>query len=351
MCLKVKDLYIAKLSHENFSLAFSEFRSIFVAEEIPCDIELKIEEFIVFKTPSIGIDILLKRTALTLELGKLIDIVNVYRDYNNLVHIVKDYTSSDNVCLIIDSIKGFGKDVAKMLMEDIAIRKICSRKIISNSKINIVKISLITNIALIYHMLYRRRQKIYIDREPHRRPCYRPGTMKPLLARVFVNLARVSSLRSEIVLDPFCGVGGFAIEACLMGLRALCSDIDDAMIRGAKTNINSFGCQYMADVIKMDACFEAIANEKIDGIATDPPYGIQSIIPRNYNSLENLIHRFIDSAYNVLKKNRFMVFAIPINITKKIDSVLINSGFEIIEKHIDMVHGSLTRVIYMVKKI
>lgn len=342
-------IYIARLSHKNFSLAFSEFNSILASEEIPYDIELKLDEYVVFTSPEIAIDILLKRSALILELGELIDVVNTDKNPGELFKSIIDSVGSDNACLSVDSVKGFGKNVARTVIKSLPFKKICTRKRIDEG-FETIKLSLIANIAFIYRMFYRRRQYMYSYREPHRRPCYRPGAMKPLFARVFVNLSRASSLKGETILDPFCGVGSFAIEACLMGLKTICSDIDDAMIKGAKTNIESFGCTSKVDIIKMDAGFEAIASSSIDGIATDPPYGIQSS-PKGGKSLEQLLSQFIDNAYEILKKGRFMVFAVPLTISKSIDRVLIERGFNVVEKHINMVHGSLTRTIYVVKKV
>lgn len=345
------NVYVVRLSHENYSLAYSELQSILISEGMPYTIGLKLDEFTILETPEIAVTLLMKRAGLTLELGTLIDVVEVENEdaVNYLVKTVKDIEDGDNVCIEVDSVKGFGKDTAKVLVERIGVKKLCTRKKI-DAGVKAIKVSFIMNIALIYNMLYRRKQKTYIHREPHRRPCYRPGTMKPLLARVFINLSKVSSLKREVVLDPFCGVGGFAVEACLMDLRMICSDIDDAMVRGAEANINGYGCQPMVDTMKMDAGFIALGSSRVDGIATDPPYGIQSS-PKGDKSLENLMCKFVENSYAALKKGRYMVFATPTTLSRKIDEILRVTGFDITEKHLDKVHGSLTRVIYVVKKI
>lgn len=341
-------VYIARLSHENFSLAYSEFNSIMIAEGIEHKVEFKLDEFVLFRSSTIGIDVLLKRAALIIELGKLVDIVE-YDDKDLLIKLMKDSIDRDEICIAIDSVRGFGKNIAEELIKIVPPKNICTRRKIDEG-FRVLKLSLVANVAFIYWLIYRRRQKMYIDREPQHRPCYRPGTMKPLLAKTFVNLSRVSILRRETVLDPFCGVGGFAIEACLMGLEAICSDIDEHMVRGAQVNIARYGCCESVDAIQMDAALEAIANLRVDGIATDPPYNIQSA-PRGAKSLTDLLISFIDEASNVLRNGRYMVFATPIHIGRSIENALSESGFKIIEKHLDMVHGSLTRAIYVVKKI
>lgn len=340
-------MYIAKLSHENFSLAFSEFNSIMRAEEIDYRIELKLDEFIVFR--SNNINLLLKRAALLTELGELIDIINVDNEINHIMKILKDVLDKENTCISVDCVKGFGKNIAKEVIKSIPQKRICTRKKIDEG-FEVVKISLALNIAFVYRLMYRRRRWMYIDREPQHRPCYKPGTMKPLLARVFVNLSKVSVLRREIVLDPFCGVGGFVVEACSMGLRAICSDIDESMVKGAQINLTNYECNELVDIIRMDAAFEALLSSSVHGIATDPPYGIQST-PRGRESLKDLLKMFIENASNILKSKRYMVFAAPIEISKTIENILIDRRFKITEKHLDMVHGSLTRSIYVARKI
>ncbi|MCC6057491.1 MAG: RsmD family RNA methyltransferase [Desulfurococcaceae archaeon] len=347
----MRNIYIARLSHENHSLAFSEFKSILLSEEIPFNLEFKVDEFVIFESFRQALDILVKRAGLVLELGEFIDIISTDSGnvLNEILKIIRDYLSSDRFCLEVDSVKGFGKSLCKSIVESIGARNICTRKKTSSGS-NILKISFIANVALIYRMVYRRRKKIYESREPHRRPIYRPGTMKPVLARVFVNLSKVSSLKHEVVLDPFCGVGGFAIEACLMGLNTICCDIDKSMVLGAKLNVESFGCSSSVEIMQMDAGFQGLASSRVDGIATDPPYGIQSI-PRGIDrSLLNLLSKFIENSYHVLRKKRYAVFATPIQLSREVDIILRKSGFEILEKHLDKVHSSLTRVIYVVKK-
>ncbi|MEM4848879.1 MAG: RsmD family RNA methyltransferase [Ignisphaera sp.] len=344
------NIYVVRLSHENYSLAFSELKSILISEDIVHTIGLKLDEFILLEASETAVDILIKRAGLTLELGNFIDMVEVDNTdaVNLLMNVVKDIEGGDSICVEVDSVKGFGRDIAKVLVEQIGSKKLCTRKKI-NTGVKAVKISFIANVALIYTMFYRRRQKTYIHREPHRRPCYRPGTMKPILAKVFINLSKVSSLKHEVVLDPFCGVGGFAIEACLMGLRMICGDIDEAMVKGAKANIEGYSCQSMIDIARIDAGFRAIGSSRVDGIATDPPYGIQSS-PKGDKSLENLMRKFIENSYSILRKGRYLVFAIPLVLSRKIDEMLKSSCFDVAEKHLDKVHGSLTRVIYVVKK-
>ncbi|GIQ99269.1 MAG: hypothetical protein CM15mP6_2860 [Methanobacteriota archaeon] len=60
---------------------------------------------------------------------------------------------------------------------------------------------------------------------PTDRPFFKPVTLDPRLARLMVSLSFSGGPPSMIV-DPFCGTGGIAIEASLLGLEVLASDLD-----------------------------------------------------------------------------------------------------------------------------
>jgi tRNA (guanine10-N2)-dimethyltransferase len=331
-------MYIARLSNELLSLAISEFFSIVNAENIECNIHKRIDEFIFFKSSEDLIKLFIIRSALLIELGKVIDILS---EDNYLYETIKNYIDVDS-CIDVDSIRGFGKKNAfqiQKLFSSMGIRwRKCKKRI---------KIALIAGLAIIYEVLYRRKEVKFYDREPHRRPCYRPGTMKPILARALVNIAKVSSRRREHILDPFCGVGGIALEACNMGLQVTCIDIDRKMIDGAKINSNAYSCGDKAEFIQSDSLYNIFRSRFFNAIVTDPPYGIQSV-PRS-QTLQNLIERFIYNSYEVVKRGGHIVFAIPIHFENFIDMLLSNLGAIILEKHLNRVHGSLTRVIYVIR--
>ena len=198
-----------------------------------------------------------------------------------------------------------------------------------------------------YEVIYRRREAKFLNREPHLRPCYRPGTMKPLLARALVNIAKVSSKKHDHLLDPFCGVGGIALEACNMGIQVTCTDIDRRMVNCAKINSVSYGCENVMEFIETDSLYSVFRSGTFNAVVTDPPYGIQTF-PRS-QTLSNLIERFISNSYDTIKKGGHIVFAVPLHLEDFVDRALHSLGTNILEKHLNRVHGSLTRIIYVVK--
>ncbi len=334
-------MYIVKLSNELLSLALSEFFSIAEAENMDYKIHKRIDEFLFFISDEELIKLLATRSALLIELGRVIDVVE---ENDDLYGIIRNLNSSEvsNSCIDVDSIRGFGRETAynlQRMLSTIGIKwRGCKKRI---------KIAIVAGLAIIYEIVYRRREVKFYSREPHRRPCYRPGTMKPTLARALVNIARVSSKKREHLLDPFCGVGGIALEACNMGLQVTCTDIDRKMIECAKINGVAYGCENMVEFIEADSLYSIFRDGFFDAVVTDPPYGIQSI-PRS-QSLLKLIEGFIYNSYYVLKRGSHMVFATPIHLEDHIDRILHTLNVSILEKHLNRVHGSLTRVIYIVK--
>lgn len=335
-------MYIARLSNELLSLAVSEFFSIAVSEGFSYRVHKKIDEFVFFESGEELVKLLTTRSALLIEIGKVVDVLaeddNIYEAVRTYINNTGDAFS----CVDVDSIRGFGREITHSLQKTVSAMGVrwgeCRRRI---------KIALLAGLAIIYEVLYRRRRVKFYSREPHHRPCYRPGTMKPVLARVLVNIARVSSRRRDHLLDPFCGVGGIAIEACDMGLQVTCTDIDRKMINGAKINGVSYGCESLVEFIEADSLYNIFRGRFFNAIVTDPPYGIQTV-PRSQN-LSNLIERFIYNSYEILKEDGHMVFAIPIHLEDYVDRTLYTLNLGILEKHLNRVHGSLTRVVYVVK--
>ncbi|MCS7111842.1 MAG: methyltransferase [Ignisphaera sp.] len=335
-------MYIARLSNELLSLAVSEFFSIMEAEGAAYKVFKRIDEFLLFTSNDELIELLASRSALLTELGKVLDIA---AEDDNLYSVVMSYidgSRNGHTCVDVDSIRGFGRKRAsdlQMLLSTMGIRwRGCKSRI---------RIALVAGLAIIYEVLYRRREAKFHDREPHRRPCYRPGTMKPTLARTLVNIAKVSSRKRSHLLDPFCGVGGIALEACNMGLQVTCADIDGKMVECARVNGAAYGCKNTMEFIEADSLYSIFRGRFFDAVVTDPPYGIQST-PRS-QSLSSLMEGFIRNSYEVVKRGGHMVFAIPMHLEDHTDSVIDSLGASILEKHLNRVHGSLTRVIYVVK--
>jgi len=181
------------------------------------------------------------------------------------------------------------------------------------------------------------------SREPTSRPVYRPGTMTPYWARVFVNLSRASVSKKHLLLDPFCGVGGFLLESCAMGLKYCGLDINEDYVKGAVENLTYFNCE--PNVVVGDAC--KLPFDKVDAVATDPPYG-RLTKPSGVNDLLELTKCFIEELSKVLKDGGYAVFAQRSDIP--VEEFIEVFGLKLVDRVLNWVHGSLTRSIYVVRK-
>jgi len=173
-------------------------------------------------------------------------------------------------------------------------------------------------------------------RRPKERPAFHPSTMKPRLARCFVNLARARI--GEVLLDPFCGVGGILIEAGIMGCRAVGTDCDPRMVHKAMKNIRHFAIE-PGGVVVADARKSPYLGAS--SIATDPPYG------RGASTMGSdpgqLLKEFLAESYSMLPQGGFLCLASPWDIGAR--RLGLEAGFSVVESHLTRVHRSLVREI------
>jgi len=156
---------------------------------------------------------------------------------------------------------------------------------------------LITNEQVyVYEKIATIDRSIYEKRKAHLRPFFSPISLHPKIARALVNITRAKS--GDSVLDPFCGTGGFLIEAGLMNMRVIGSDISEEMIAGAQKNLLSYHIQSPLMIATDIASLPKQLTEKVDAIITDLPYGkatstrgeeIHSLYSRAMNSIQYLL--------------------------------------------------------------
>lgn len=172
-------------------------------------------------------------------------------------------------------------------------------------------------------------------RRPSKRPFFRSSSMMPKLARCLVNLSEVKD--NKTLVDPFCGSGGFLIEASYFVNYSIGIDIDDKMVKGALINLKHFKI-YNADLIRADS--EKIPLRMIEYIATDMPYGIAASLKGR--SISSLLNNFLSSLEN------FKHVKISLATT---ESEIKNKNFTVDFKHSQKVRGKLFRYVYVLKNI
>jgi tRNA (guanine10-N2)-dimethyltransferase len=172
-------------------------------------------------------------------------------------------------------------------------------------------------------------------RRPHLKPFFHPGVLMPRMARALVNISQVRA--GERLLDPFAGTCGILIEACLIGIEGVGIEVQSRLVKGASCNLSGLECS----LILGDAKRMPFQNSSIDGAVLDTPYGRSARIEAD--SKEHLLVESLSELYRVIKPGRRMIILAD----RSIDDLLTNAGFEIIQKHTDRVHGSLTRHIFI----
>jgi tRNA (guanine10-N2)-dimethyltransferase len=99
--------------------------------------------------------------------------------------------------------------------------------------------------------------------------------MEPALARALANMAGARS--GATVLDPMCGTGGIALEAGLVGAEVVGIDAQKKMVRGSQKNLDAY-LDGNWHLMRGDAATLPIADDAVDTVVFDTPYGRQSKI-------------------------------------------------------------------------
>jgi len=203
---------------------------------------------------------------------------------------------------------------------------------------DILAIFVTDNLLFFTKMIYKDK-KDFVHRTPSKRPVFSPSSLHPKLARLLVNLSRLGGDQSKIIVDPFCGVGGVLIEASLLQYENIGIDIERKWIFGAKQNLAWIDSNITySHLIIGDACNPPL--RKVACIVTDPPYG--RITSTHGRTATTIYEKFLSSFYKILSKNSTLVFISPSGLKVKSRNDYL---YKELEKHIIPVHGSLTRII------
>lgn len=175
-------------------------------------------------------------------------------------------------------------------------------------------------------------------RRPHLKPFFHPGVLMPRMARSLVNLTQIRA--GERLLDPFAGTCGILVEACLMGIECLGIEAQGRLVKGAICNLENMDCA----LVLGDAKRLALKDASIYGAVLDIPYGRSARILAS--SKEDLLKESLSELFRVIRPGRRMVIVAD----GPIDSQISNAGFRVIQSHLDRVHRSLIRHIFLCQR-
>jgi len=170
-------------------------------------------------------------------------------------------------------------------------------------------------------------------------PFFYPASLHPKYARALVNLTRARC--GDRLLDPFCGTGAILAEASLVGLEAIGTDLSDKMIEGARKNLNHECARATLSVADIGDIVRAAG--RVDGIATDPPYGKST--STKGEGIPGLYRRAFGAFSEVLDKGAYLAMVVPR--TSLLDD---SEKFDLLETHDLWVHRSLTRHFCVLKR-
>ncbi len=204
-------------------------------------------------------------------------------------------------------------------------------------------IALITsNLIIIFLKEYEVDRTLFKIKEVAARPFVHPASMRPTLARAMINLARTRP--NDVVLDPFVGVGGIALEALSIGAKVIGADISDRMLFETKNNLIAYGFLEGFKLISGNA-LDLNLEEKVDRIVTDPPYGRISK-PIGFSSSE-LVRKFVKKAPEYLRKGGWIAISVPKGHLD--EHHFLDSGFKPIQSFYIREHRSLIRHLWIAR--
>ena len=339
--------YLAYICGHYLPLGFEEFYATLEAENITHSLEFKDQQILGFSSqinPTAAAErcSFMHALLVLVSIGEVIENKLIMKEFIGLPEIDPSKTFAVRVKKI--GLKTITKDIPDIEKElgAFVLEQIKGTK----PKVNLKNPDYLFLALLVKNRIYfglsiwKINRQEYFKREPGNRPFFRPGSMRTDFARAIVNLSRVR--RDELFYDPFCGGGGFLIEASTLGAIALGSDIDKFAIYGSFQNMKFFKKNYFS-ILRSDS--RKIPLKEVDAIATDPPYSIQS--STHGEKVNQLIYDFLEEAKSLLKTNKYLVFSSPAK--SQSEYLAEKAGYQI-QKIIDTrLHKSLTRRIIVLK--
>lgn len=175
-------------------------------------------------------------------------------------------------------------------------------------------------------------QQDFNTRRSHQFIYNHPTSLNPRYSRAMINMSK-----AKLILDPFCGVGGILIEGAQAGNTMVGGDYSEEMIARARSNIASFNADiplHVRDAREWD--------ERVGAIVTDLPYGKNSSISEDPNSLYTGFFKHASTL-----TDRMVVGSLK---QHDVAGIAISNGWKVQGQFDIYVHKSMTRTIHIVTR-
>ncbi|MEF8849106.1 MAG: THUMP domain-containing protein, partial [Candidatus Thermoplasmatota archaeon] len=264
--------YIFELSKEHLTLPREEIKSALKAMNVKFEkIESNQDIFLMKTDKKIKrIQQLIQRIAFTYQINQYLFSLPI-KNVDQIEKISKNKPIEEKGSIAVKyRNRSKNKHISKKIVKKIA-SEYTKNKTVSLEKPEIEIRALITDKKLyVGKKIADIDRKQYEKRKVQHRPFFLPISLHPKVARALVNLSQVK--KNETLLDPFCGTGGILIEAGLIGIKVIGSDIKQKMTEGCKKNLEYYSIKRY-DIFCCDIGDITKNVDKVDGIVTDLPYG------------------------------------------------------------------------------
>ncbi len=282
------------------------------------------------------------------EIGpKLDDLVKVINEIN--LEWLKDYVTNfttiavkcvragDHEYTSLDVARKLGQKIVNYLKSQGINTTVCLDNPDIVIEFDIIGNRYILSIELIRRSLRERKYRVF----------HHEASINPILAYAMNMLLNYDIDKEYVLMDPMCGSGTIVIEGCFYYEKALYigADIDKRNVKGAIRNVLKAG--FASRVALLTADVKRLSNyvKYVDGIVTNPPYGIRM---EPLDTLERFYNEFIMEFYKVLDSGSRAVIITPRR-GLMLRALQKCQGF-IIENQVTVEQGGMLSTIFVLKK-
>jgi tRNA G10 N-methylase Trm11 len=143
------------------------------------------------------------------------------------------------------------------------------------------------------------------------------GMLPPKIARIMINLATGKNLKpDQVLLDPFCGSGNILMEAGMLNLKLIGSDINIGQLEGTRKNLNWLGFKDF-NLLNIDATqISKHLDNQVDYMVTEPFMGKPNLRPDRIKYVTKGLHKLylgsLKSWLNLLKPGGSVCMVMPV---------------------------------------